>query len=68
MTNNKAGHMYHTATAFLLAENINHGINLRKSPVMEYLYYLCQIGITMSPMSNNALFLPYRNTLFTRLY
>ena len=52
--------MYHTATSFLLAENINHGINLRKSPVMEYLYYLTQIGISMSPMSNNALFLPYR--------
>ena len=48
------------AVAFLLAENINHGINLRKSPVMEYLYYLTQIGISMSPMSNNALFLPYR--------
>ena len=27
---------------------------------MEYLYYLTQIGISMSPMSNNALFLPYR--------
>ena len=56
----EAGRTNHLAVAFLLAENINHGINLRKSPVMEYLYYLTQIGISMSPMSNNALFLPYR--------
>jgi adenosine deaminase len=60
----EAGHIYHTATAFLLSENINHGINLRKSPVMEYFYYLCQIGISMSPMSNNHLFLPYSKSPF----
>ena len=64
----EAGHMYHTATAFLLAENINHGINLRKSPVMEYFYYLCQIGISMSPMSNNALFLPYHKSPFKKFF
>ena len=64
----EAGHMYHTATAFLLAENINHGINLRKSPVMEYFYYLCQIGISMSPMSNNALFLPYSKSPFKEFF
>jgi len=64
----EAGHMYHTATAFLLAENINHGINLRKSPVMEYLFYLTQIGISMSPMSNNALFLPYSKSPFKEFF
>jgi len=64
----EAGHMNHTATAFLLAENINHGINLRKSPVMEYFYYLCQIGISMSPMSNNALFLPYHKSPFKKFF
>lgn len=33
-------------------------------PVLQYLYYLCQIGIAMSPLSNNSLFLNYhRNPL-----
>ena len=27
----------------MLCENIAHGINLRKSPCMQYLYYLTQV-------------------------
>ena len=31
---------------------------------MQYLYYLAQVGIAMSPLSNNSLFLEYhRNPL-----
>jgi len=31
---------------------------------MQYLYYLAQIGVAMSPLSNNSLFLNYhRNPL-----
>ena len=26
---------------------------------MQYLFYLCQIGIAMSPLSNNSLFINY---------
>lgn len=38
--------------------------NVWKVPVLQYLYYLCQIGIAMSPLSNNSLFLNYhRNPL-----
>uniref|UniRef100_A0A672PMM0 AMP deaminase n=1 Tax=Sinocyclocheilus grahami TaxID=75366 RepID=A0A672PMM0_SINGR len=34
------------------------------APVLQYLYYLAQVGITMSPLSNNSLFLSYhRNPL-----
>jgi AMP deaminase len=33
------------------------GINLQEEAVLEYLYYVDQIGIAVSPMSNNALFL-----------
>jgi adenosine deaminase len=37
---------------------------LRKVPALQYLFYLKQIGIAMSPLSNNALFLTYeRNPL-----
>ena len=33
-------------------------------PVLQYLYFLAQIGIAMSPLSNNSLFLNYhRNPL-----
>lgn len=72
-----------------VAENISHGLLLRKVqqcfngnctcmhintitlsnnveqvPVLQYLYYLAQIGIAMSPLSNNSLFLNYnRNPL-----
>lgn len=48
----------------MLAHNINHGINLRKSPAMQYLYYLSQIGLCMSPLSNNSLFLDYHRNPF----
>ncbi|KAG2702230.1 hypothetical protein I3760_06G080900 [Carya illinoinensis] len=60
----EAGDIDHLAAAFLLCHNISHGINLRKSPVLQYLYYLAQIGLAMSPLSNNSLFLDYhRNPL-----
>ncbi|WOL16294.1 AMP deaminase-like [Canna indica] len=60
----EAGDIDHLAATFLCAHNISHGINLRKSPVLQYLYYLAQIGLAMSPLSNNSLFLDYhRNPL-----
>ncbi|XP_049408192.1 AMP deaminase [Solanum stenotomum] len=60
----EAGDIDHLAATFLTSHNIAHGINLRKSPVLQYLYYLAQIGLAMSPLSNNSLFLDYhRNPL-----
>ncbi|CAK9290073.1 unnamed protein product [Gordionus sp. m RMFG-2023] len=53
----EAGPAQHLITSFMLAENISHGLLLRKAPVLQYLYYLAQIGIAMSPLSNNSLFL-----------
>jgi len=52
----EAGPTHHLGTAFLLATSINHGITLRKEAGMQYLYYLSQIGMAMSPYSNNVLF------------
>lgn len=40
----EAGDVDHLAATFLTAESINHGINLRKNPTIQYLYYLAQIG------------------------
>ncbi|KAI8970397.1 hypothetical protein BDF20DRAFT_891020 [Mycotypha africana] len=60
----EAGDTDHLASAFLTSFGISHGILLRKVPAMQYLYYLAQVGIAMSPLSNNALFLTYeRNPL-----
>uniref|UniRef100_A0A336MIP2 AMP deaminase n=1 Tax=Culicoides sonorensis TaxID=179676 RepID=A0A336MIP2_CULSO len=60
----EAGPVQHLVCGFLMAENISHGLLLRKVPVLQYLYYLAQIGIAMSPLSNNSLFLNYhRNPL-----
>eukprot|EP00937_MAST-01D_sp_MAST-1D-sp2_P001516 g1516.t1 len=53
----EAGHVNHLASAYLASDKINHGIMLRKSSGLQYLYYLDQVGIALSPISNNKLFL-----------
>ncbi|KHG20478.1 AMP deaminase [Gossypium arboreum] len=64
----EAGDIDHLAATFLTAHNIAHGINLRKSPVLQYLYYLAQIGLAMSPLSNNSLFLDYHRNPFPMFF
>ncbi|VDK57302.1 unnamed protein product [Anisakis simplex] len=60
----EAGHVNHLIAGYLLSESIAHGLLLRKVPVLQYLFYLTQIGIAMSPLSNNSLFISYyRNPL-----
>ncbi|EIN12816.1 AMP deaminase [Punctularia strigosozonata HHB-11173 SS5] len=60
----EAGDPDHLTSAFLTAHSISHGILLRKVPVLQYLFYLKQIGLAMSPLSNNALFLTYERNPF----
>ena len=60
----EAGDPDHLVNAFLLAHGINHGITLRKLPALQYLYYLSQIGVAISPLSNNILFLTYDRNPF----
>eukprot|EP00808_Paulinella_micropora_P010908 g12402.t1 len=60
----EAGPEHHLATAFLLAQSINHGVVLDNCPPLQYLYYLCQIGLSVSPLSNNALFVPLAQNPF----
>ncbi|KZV73172.1 AMP deaminase [Peniophora sp. CONT] len=55
----EAGDTDHLTAAFLTSHSISHGILLRKVPALQYFFYLKQIGIAMSPLSNNALFLAY---------
>jgi len=54
----EAGPVHHLATTFLLADSINHGNRLTCNKPLMYLYYLTQIGMAVSPLSNNALYLP----------
>lgn len=64
----EAGDINHLASAFLLSKGISHGIMLRKSPVLQYLYYLTQIGLAVSPLSNNFLFLNYDANPFPEFF
>lgn len=60
----EAGDPEHLISAYLTSEGISHGILLRKIPFVQYLYYLDQVGVAMSPLSNNALFLTYDKNPF----
>ncbi|KAJ8331519.1 AMP deaminase [Batrachochytrium dendrobatidis] len=64
----EAGDPDHLTCAFLTSHSISHGILLRKVPAMQYLFYLEQIGIAMSPLSNNALFLNYERNPFLTFF
>lgn len=64
----EAGDTSHLAAAYLTSQSISHGILLRKVPVLQYLYYLKQIPLAMSPLSNNALFLAYERNPFPEYF
>ncbi|GAA6048249.1 hypothetical protein JCM3770_006503 [Rhodotorula araucariae] len=64
----EAGDTDHLTSAFLTSHSISHGILLRKVPALQYLFYLKQIGIAMSPLSNNALFLTYERNPFPNFF
>jgi AMP deaminase len=64
----EAGEVDHLASTFMVADQINHGILLRKNASLQYLYYLSQIGIAMSPLSNNKLFLDYNKNPFPKYF
>lgn len=64
----EAGDPDHLAAGFLCCHSISHGIHLRKVPLLQYLYYLDQIGLAMSPLSNNALFLTYDKNPFASFF
>ena len=64
----EAGETDHLAAAVLCCHSISHGILLRKVPLLQYIFYLEQIGIAMSPLSNNALFLSYERNPFVQYF
>ncbi|RYP78287.1 hypothetical protein DL769_003223 [Monosporascus sp. CRB-8-3] len=64
----EAGDSEHLAVAVLCCHSISHGLLLRKVPLLQYIFYLEQIGIAMSPLSNNALFLAYERNPFYQYF
>ncbi|KAH8676371.1 hypothetical protein BX600DRAFT_454901 [Xylariales sp. PMI_506] len=64
----EAGDSEHLAVALLCCHSISHGLLLRKVPLLQYIFYLEQIGIAMSPLSNNALFLAYERNPFHQYF
>ncbi|KAI2776963.1 AMP deaminase 2 [Daldinia loculata] len=64
----EAGDSEHLAVAVLCSHSISHGLLLRKVPLLQYIFYLEQIGIAMSPLSNNALFLAYERNPFYQYF
>lgn len=64
----EAGDISHLISSYLLADGISHGIEVRHTPVLEYLFYLSQFGMSLSPLSNNHLFLKYSRNPFPRFF
>lgn len=64
----EAGDSDHLAAAVLTCHSISHGLLLRKVPLLQYIFYLEQIGVAMSPLSNNALFLAYERNPFLQYF
>ena len=48
----EAGDTDHVVSAFMLCENIAHGITLRKSPCIQYLFYLAQVSLKGSNVAS----------------
>jgi len=64
----EAGDTDHLGAAVLCCHSISHGLMLRKVPLLQYIFYLEQIGVAMSPLSNNALFLAYERNPFLQYF
>ena len=64
----ESGDIKHLVVTYLVANHINHGIKLQENPALMYLYYLDQIGISMSPTSNHYLVLKYKNSPFKKFF
>lgn len=60
----EAGNVSHLCSGFMLAESICHGVQLKENPLLQYLYYLAQVGLAVSPLSNDILFIPLAESPF----
>lgn len=64
----ETGDPMHLAATYMLCESINHGICLDMQVSLQYLYYLDQIGLSISPLSNNFLFRKIADNPFPKFF
>jgi len=64
----ETGDVMHMATTYILSQSINHGVNLDNQVSLQYLYYLDQVGLSISPLSNNFLFRKIQTNSFPKLF
>jgi len=64
----EAGNVSHLVSGFMLTDGIGHGVMLKETPVLEYLFYLAQVGLHVSPLSNDILFIPLEKSPFGRFF
>jgi AMP deaminase len=64
----ETGDPMHLAATYMLCDGINHGIVLDAQVSLQYLYYLDQVGMTLSPLSNNFLFTKIADNPFAKFF
>jgi AMP deaminase len=64
----ETGDPMHLAATYILCQSINHGILLDMQVSLQYLYYLDQIGLSISPLSNNFLFRKIADNPFNKFF
>lgn len=64
----EAGDPDHLISTYLLAHEINHGVLIRKNAALQYLYYLSQVGVAMSPLCNSKLFIECAKNPFPQYF
>eukprot|EP00744_Colponema_vietnamica_P011343 GILI01015954.1.p1 GENE.GILI01015954.1~~GILI01015954.1.p1 ORF type:complete len:662 (-),score=114.62 GILI01015954.1:19-1860(-) len=62
------GHIDHILGGFLTSDAISYGVRLKDNSVMQYLFYLAQIGVAVSPLSNNTKVLDYLENPFPQMF
>jgi len=64
----ETGNPMNLCATYMLCESIAHGINLDNNVSLQYLYYLDQVGMSCSPLSNNFLFKKIRDSPFPKFF
>lgn len=64
----ETGDPMHLAATYMLCPSINHGVLLDMQVSLQYLYYLDQVGLSISPLSNNFLFRKIADNPFAKFF
>jgi len=54
------------AVAFLVADSVSHGNQLKHSSILQYLFYLEQIGLSMAILKENSIIVDYKDHPFNK--